>query len=458
MEREAASIGGLARLALPLAASTGLGFFLHYVNRTVLSWYSPEALAASLPAGMLAWTFQGMFVVSCGYIGVFAAQHLAAGERREAGAMVWPMFVLAGIGLVFSACLIPLRHQLAGIFGTEPVVERGLAELLGWYLAEVGPLAAASGIGGFCSGIGRTGLVLGMSAAGAVTCIALNRWLVLGGLGMPALGLTGAGIASLATAVLMCLAWLAWLFAPAQRLALETWSARNLDRGRLLRFLSFALPRGATEILEMLAFVAFTAVLTRLGTDALSASNLAFNTYLLFLVPVIGFAQGISIAVGQALGAGNAGSAEQAGRVVRSAFAIVGPYMLLVAAAFVLIPRLLLQPAHHGDAVLWDRQMELAVPVMLFLAVAMPFEMLHWVWRSAIQGAGDTRWPLVMLVGLAIVLLAVPAWLLRSHMSPGLGGLRICYGLFITYLVGIAVAMWLRYRFGPWRGMSVRAV
>ena len=69
------------------------GFSLQYVNRTVLSWLRPEALVAALPAGMLAWTFQGLFIVSCGYLGVFAVQHVAAGERSETGAMVsawWP--------------------------------------------------------------------------------------------------------------------------------------------------------------------------------------------------------------------------------------------------------------------------------------------------------------------------------------------------------------------------------
>lgn len=447
------SVRGLVRLALPLAASTGLGFFLHYVNRTVLSWHSPEALAASLPAGMLAWTFQGLFIVSCGYLGVFAAQHVAAGDRREAGAMAWPMLALAALGLACSAVLIPFRGQLAAIFGTEPTVERGLAELLGWYLAEVGPLAAAAGIAGFCGGIGRTGLVLAMSVAGAATCIALNCWLVLGGLGVPALGITGAGIASLATALLMLGAWLGWFFSPGCRRDFATWEARNRDPARLRRFLSFALPRGATEILEMLAFVAFTAVLTRLGTDALSASNLAFNTYLLFMVPVVGFSQGISIAVGHAMGSG---SPETARRVARAAFAVVGPYMLAVAAAFVLVPRLLLLPAHHGDDALWERQMLLAVPVMWFLAAAMPFEMMHWIWRATVQGAGDTRWPLAALVGIAVVVLAVPAWLLLPRMEPGLGGLRLCYGLFIAYLVGIAIAMRWRYARGPWPGMSVR--
>jgi len=100
--------------------------------------------------------------------------------------------------------------------------------------------------------------------------------------------------------------------------------------------------------------------------------------------------------------------------------------------------------------------MVLAVPVMWFLAAAMPFEMMHWIWRSTVQGAGDTRWPLLMLVGVAALVLAGPAWLLMPYMEPGLGGLRICYGLFIAYVAGIALAMGLRYARGPWPTMSVR--
>jgi MATE family multidrug resistance protein len=445
---------GLARLALPLAASTGLGFFLHYVNRTVLSWHSPEALAASLPAGMLAWTFQGFFLVTCGYLGVFAAQHHGASERREAGAMAWPMLWVALVGLIASVALIPLRQPLAAIFGTEPSVAVGLAELLGWYLAEVAPMAVCGGLSGFAGGIGRTGLVLGMSIAGAALCIALNYWLVLGGLGVPALGVTGAGLASLVTTVVMMLVWLAWFLAPAQRRDWHTWEARNRDPARFWRFCRYAVPRGATEILEMIAFVAFTAVLTRLGTDALAASNLAFNTYLVLMVPVVGFSGGISIAVGQAVGANRI---DLARRVVRSAGWLLFPYVLLMCVAFQLAPEALLAVARHADAERWQAQVAMAVPVMHVLGVAAICEALQWWWRASVQGAGDTRWPLVVLVVLALTTLALPAWLAAPHLAPGREGLLVCYGIFAGYLAIIAVAMGLRYRWGPWHAMTVRA-
>ncbi|MCX8039677.1 MAG: MATE family efflux transporter [Planctomycetota bacterium] len=443
----------LLALALPLAASSALGFFMHFVNRTVLSWHSPEALAAALPAGVLAWTVQGAFFVAAGFVGVFVAQHTAAGERREAGAMLWPALALAGIAALVGLALIPARHALAGLFGAEPAVHAGIAELLGWLLAETGPMTAASAIAGFCGGLGRTRRVFAMSLFGALLCVALNRWLVLGGLGVPALGVTGAGIATLSTAVIVLLLWLSWVFSPAVATAYATWQQRNLDRARLRRFFAFALPRGATEVLEMLAFVAFTAVLTRLGTLPLAASNLAFNSYLMAMIPVIGFSQGVSIAVGRALGAERVDLARQA---VRSALWLLAPYAALLSAAFALLPQLVLAPARHDDAALWQAQLTLAGPVMQLLAIALPCEMAHWVWRAAVHGAGDTRVPLLLLVGAAVVFLALPAWLTMPWCEDGAQGLVACYAWFALYALAIGWAMRLRYRLGPWASMRVR--
>lgn len=447
------TVPGLARLALPLAASTGLGFFLQYVNRTVLSWHSPDALAAALPAGLLAWTFQGFVLLTCGYLGVFAAQHVGANEDDEAGAMVWPMVWFALICTAVCLAMIPFRHQIVSIFATEARVEAPLAELFAWYLAEAGPMALAGGIGGFCGGIGKTRLVMGVSIFGAALCIALNALLVLGWGPVPALGVTGAGLATLGTALAVLGVWLVWLFAPAQEARFRVWGRRNADFQRLARFCRFAVPRGATEILEMASFIAFSAVITRLGTTALAASNLAFNTYLLVLVPVIGFCQGLGIAVGQAVGEGRPDLARQA---VRSALWILVPYMVVLMAAFGLIPELLLAPAKGEDAVAWQEQVALAIPVMWCLIWLIPVDGLQWIWRFAVQGAGDTRWPMVMVLSLALVFLALPAWIMYPYLTEARSGLIACYLLMAAYTTLLAGMMAWRFYRGPWATMTVR--
>ena len=441
------SLRGLLGLGLPLAASTGLGYFLQYANRTVLAWHSPEALAAALPAGLLAWTFQGLFILACGYLGSFAAQHVGAGEDDEAGAMVWPMHILALVAAVLAAVLIPFRHAIVAIFAPAPEVAAPMAELLAWYLAETAPLAVVSGLAGFAGGIGRTRLVLVLSVLGCLLAILLNYLLVMGPGPFPRWGITGGGIATVTTPMIMGGVWWWWLTRPIHEARFHLRRPR-WEPARLARFCRFAVPRGATEVLEMVSFVAFTAVITRLGTDALAASNLAFNTYLIVLVPLLGFCQGVGIAVGTAQGAGRVDLARHA---VANGLRLLMPYLLVLMLLFALVPAWLLAPAQADP-----RHVTLALPVMACLVALIPADGLQWLWRFAIQGAGDTRWPMVMVLFMGLTLLALPAWLLVPWLTDPRVGLISTYLLMAGYTTVVAGVMAWRFYRGPWPGMSVR--
>jgi Na+-driven multidrug efflux pump len=87
---------------------------------------------------------------------------------------------------------------------------------------------------------------------------------------------------------------------------------------------------------------------------------------------------------------------------------------------------------------------------------------MHIVWRFAVQGAGDTRWPLVVLTLAAFLGMGLPAMLITRVLPPemigrlGLTPLTVCWLVFGIYLVAIAAIMRWRYRYGPWRQMSLR--
>jgi MATE family multidrug resistance protein len=453
------TVGGLLRLALPFAAGAGLGYAMHFINRLFLSWYSTEALAAALPAGFLAWTVQALFICAAGYVGTFAGTHAAANEPEEAGAMLWPMLVLCAAATVLSLGCIPLRHLIVLVYGTEPAVALPMAELFAWYLAETGLIALISGAGGFFAGIGRPVLVVIMAGAGCVLSIVLNYWLILGGLGIPALGITGAGIATLATSLIVAAVWIVLLFAPRVRREFGTWRMRNLDSARLWRFAWNALPRGACEVLEMVGFMMFNGAVARLGTEALAAHNLVFSLYLLVMVPFIGLFNGLTVAVGQCLGAGRV---DLAWRTAGLGWKLLLVVMLPCGMLFVLVPGLVLAPFRSGDDAVWTRLMALAAPLMAFAAVAMVADGLQFCFRCAVQGAGDTRWPFVVLTASAVLLCGLPAAGIAMLVAAGNwpswapAPLTACWTVFLTYIWIVAGICWLRWRFGPWTRMSVR--
>ena len=70
--------GEVLRIAIPLIISTGSWSVQHFVDRMFLTWYSPEAIAAAMPAGILNFTITCIFIGTASYVGTFVAQYYGA--------------------------------------------------------------------------------------------------------------------------------------------------------------------------------------------------------------------------------------------------------------------------------------------------------------------------------------------------------------------------------------------
>ena len=462
-----ATTRGFLALALPLTVGAGVNWAMHFTNRLFLSHYSPDALAASLPAGMLCYTVQSFFIASTSYVGAFAGQHVGAGEDEEAGAMAWPMLWVALSSALVAAAVLAFRHRVFALYGATPEVTAAMLRLGSWYLLETVPVVVLAGLSGWFGGLGRTRLVLGLSLGVCLGSVGLNRWLIFGGWGVPPLGIDGAGLASVVATTAGCMVAAAIFFSPATRERFGTWRQRNRDPRRLARFCRAALPRGGTEVLEMAAMLAFTTAIAGLGTAELAANNLVFSLYLLVMVPLIGLGQGITIAVGQAIGATRSDIARA---IARRAGAAVACVLVPAGLLFAFAPDLLMSiyvPAHPDDlaggAERWRRILTLGHPLMLLCVPMFAADGAHIVWRFAVQGAGDTRWPLVALTSAAVLLSAIPSLVIARRIPAatlaawGTTPLIACWIVFTVYIAAIGGLMCWRYRTGPWAAMTLRA-
>ncbi len=83
------------RLALPLMLSSLSWTLLTFIDRMFLTWWSPDAMAASFPAAMLWWTLLCCPLGICMYANTFVSQHSGAGQLREIGPIVWQAIWMA---------------------------------------------------------------------------------------------------------------------------------------------------------------------------------------------------------------------------------------------------------------------------------------------------------------------------------------------------------------------------
>lgn len=78
-------------IAFPLILSTAAWSVQHFVDRMFLSWYSPAAIAAAMPAGMLYFSISCLFMGTAGYVNTFVAEHICFGYRGDFHAGLHPL-------------------------------------------------------------------------------------------------------------------------------------------------------------------------------------------------------------------------------------------------------------------------------------------------------------------------------------------------------------------------------
>ena len=76
-------------IAFPLILSTGSWSVQQFVDRVFLTWYSPEAVAAAMPAGLLNFTIMSFFLFIFVFFIFFASQYYVANQNQRIGPAIW---------------------------------------------------------------------------------------------------------------------------------------------------------------------------------------------------------------------------------------------------------------------------------------------------------------------------------------------------------------------------------
>ncbi|NLC47354.1 MAG: MATE family efflux transporter, partial [Firmicutes bacterium] len=242
----------------------------------------------------------------------FCFQDGGAGRKDEAGKYLQYFLCL-------TLLLLPLISLLPGFFRLffwlmKP--DRQVAEAAMQYMAvrlyEIPALLLVSSFTAFLLGIGNSLLPMILNWVAVLVNVGANWVLVFGHWGFPPLGLVGAAwgtvFAVWVQAVLFALC--IWFYYR-KEYNLHRWHWPSWQD--LWRISKVGLPLGVTDSIEVGAFTAFFAIISRLGTVALAASQIVNQIAALAFMP--GFALGAATGslVGRYLGAGQADRAEELG-------------------------------------------------------------------------------------------------------------------------------------------------
>ena len=447
------SVGGYREvlvIAIPLVLSTATWSVQHFVDRMFLAWYSPETIAAAMPAGMLSFTVISIFMGTAGYVSTFVAQYHGAKRYHRIGPALWQGIYISLFGGLVMLGIIPLAEPAFRLIGHGPSIQQHEVIYFQIMCLGGGAYIGSYALSGFFSGRGKTWPVMWVNAATTVVNLVLDYALIFGRWGFPELGIRGAAIATVVAGVFSLLLFFALLFSAGNDRVYHTRRGWRLEKDLFARLLRFGFPSGMQFFLEIAGFTGFVLVVGRLGTASLAATNIAFNINTLAFMPMIGCGIAISVLVGQYLGAQKPDIAQSA---VYSGFHLTFIYMASIAAAYVLLPDLFVAPfAHRADPQGFAEIYGYSVILLRFVAIYCVFDTMNIIFCSAIKGAGDTRYVMIVTVFLSVFVLILPVYLALEVLELGL---MVAWVFATVYIISLGVTFYIRFLGGKWKSMRV---
>jgi len=410
-------------IAGPLAAANLLQMLTYAVDVIFIARLGEEELAASALAaslfGLVLWALASL----CGAAAPLIAEAVGSGNpsprpaRRTVRMAFW-IAVLSGIGGM-GLCL--LLDPVMRVSGQQPRIIALANDYNLVIVSSLVPMLLASVLRNFVSALGRPIFATAVTAMGICVNAVGNYAFIFGNFGAPALGLRGAAIATIITALFSLAAYaLAIRRDPALHRYRVFTNLLTPDWARLALILKLGVPIALTVTAEAGIFGAAAFMMGNFGAAQLAGHTVALQlAALAFQVP-FGVGQAAAIRVGYFYGARDPEGIRRAGWV---ALGLGTGFMALTAGAMVLMPELLLSiyvdPAAAANAAL----VGFALQYLVLAAIFQLADGVQAVAAGALRGLQDTR---------------VPMWIaIASYWVPGIG---LALGLgFLTPLEGTGV-------------------
>jgi putative MATE family efflux protein len=231
------------------------------------------------------------------------------------------------VGTLFIVVAMALRVPYAQALGADAATARLTAEYLLWFIPalalQFGLIAMASALRG--TGNFRPGMIV--QTATILLNIVLAPLLMFGWLGLPALGVAGAALATF-VAIAIGLLWMVAYFLPADaylKFTFREWRPRLALWGDMLKI---GLPAGAEFALMAVYMLLVYAVSQRFGSAAQAGFGVGMRIIQAGFLPVVALGFAVGPVAGQNFGARKP---ERVKQTFRAASVLAGGAMLVLA-------------------------------------------------------------------------------------------------------------------------------
>jgi len=127
--------------------------------------------------------------------------------------------------------------------------------------------------------------------------------------------------------------------------------------------------------------------------------------------------------------------------------------MTFIAFTYVAFPRVYISAfAAKADPAVFEEIARFITVLLRFVAVFTLFDTMNIVFASALKGAGDTRFVMIMIIVLSVGGLTIPSIIAISFLG---AGIFAAWYIVSGYIIALAISFLLRFLTGKWKSMKV---
>ena len=433
----------LARIALPMVVSPGTFAVMIFTDRYFMSQIDSVHMAAALGGGVAAFFSFCFFTGLLSYANALTAQYLGAGELAKCSKVVTQGIVIT---IMCSPFLVIITYFVSGIFenvGHDPIqVELEKTYYVILMLGVIITLTKTC-LSSYFAGIGRTRVVMICDVCGLLFNVPLCYVMVFGKIGLPALGIVGAGVSTIIASLFACILFIVFYLRKEHRDKFSVMSSFQIDWGVLRRFWRLGFPSGLELFLNVAAFNLFLLMFQGYGIVEGASAAIVFNWDLLSFVPMIGLNIGVISLIGRFVGANDMARTDE---VMSAGFFLGIVYSAILAVLYITFrfPLVEVFSPPEGD---FSEIRDLSAFMMIGLSSYVIADAMIIITGGVLRGAGDTRWLMYASVGLHWAMLIAQYYVILVWEF----GPRVSWLTFCAMIFAIAIVYIWRLQNGVWR-------
>lgn len=373
------------------------------------------------------------------------ARRVGQGRDAEVGAVLaTAIAVVVAVGFLFMLVGVIWPDFLMRLISTDPEVRSLGVTYLRFRYAGMVPLLVFFIIKAVFDGIGWTRIGMGVGIGMNLANVVLNYLLIFGKLGLPAMGVAGAALASTLSAALAALVILGFALRPVVRRRFRVLCRTNFHTQLIRPFIQLGWPPAVQALSNIVALLIFFFIVGKISVLAVAAGNVVMRIMALSFMPGFGVSTAVQTLVSQSLGRRDIKGARRAtGGGVGLAVVLMGTFGV----AFVLVPGFFLRLFTTSPEIVTE-----GMPALRVLGLVQVIDAVGITLAGALRGAGATRTVMLVDIIAGFGLLPPLTYLFGVVLEGGLLGAFLAV---LTWFTLYAVGMTGLYFRGHWERLDV---